>query len=419
MNRNSDIKVLVINCGSSSVKFQLINMSNEDVLASGIAERLELSQPFIKFKFINNKFTKKYDALDHNTAISEILDAITQGQFSVINDKSEISAVGHRVVHGAEHFTESVLITDETIKQIEACIDLAPLHNPHNLKGIFVCKALLPGIKQVAVFDTAFHQTMEDYVYTYALAYKFYEKYRFRRYGFHGTSHFYVAHKAAKIVGKDISELKIITCHLGNGASAAAVKYGKSIDTSMGFTPLEGLIMGTRCGDVDPAMVLFLMEKEGLRPHECDNLMNHECGLIGISGISSDMRDLIKAFNDGNDRARLALRMYSYRIRKYIGMYSASMNGVDVIVFTGGIGENAALIRSMCCADMEYLGIDFDEKKNEKTVGIAGELTTQNSKVKVLCVPTNEELVIARDTARLVNEKGWLVDAKNDNLDVL
>jgi acetate kinase len=405
MNRNSDIKVLVINCGSSSVKFQLINMSNEDVLASGIAERLELSQPFIKFKFINNKFTKKYDALDHNTAISEILDAITQGQFSVINDKSEISAVGHRVVHGAEHFTESVLITDETIKQIEACIDLAPLHNPHNLKGIFVCKALLPGIKQVAVFDTAFHQTMEDYVYTYALAYKFYEKYRFRRYGFHGTSHFYVAHKAAKIVGKDISELKIITCHLGNGASAAAVKYGKSIDTSMGFTPLEGLIMGTRCGDVDPAMVLFLMEKEGLRPHECDNLMNHECGLIGISGISSDMRDLIKAFNDGNDRARLALRMYSYRIRKYIGMYSASMNGVDVIVFTGGIGENAALIRSMCCADMEYLGIDFDEKKNEKTVGIAGELTTQNSKVKVLCVPTNEELVIARDTARLVNEK--------------
>ncbi|MHC4454692.1 MAG: acetate/propionate family kinase [Planctomycetota bacterium] len=413
------MKVLVINCGSSSVKFQLINMSNEDVLASGIAERLELSQPFIKFKFINNKFTKKYDALDHNTAISEILDAITQGQFSVINDKSEISAVGHRVVHGAEHFTESVLITDETIKQIEACIDLAPLHNPHNLKGIFVCKALLPGIKQVAVFDTAFHQTMEDYVYTYALAYKFYEKYRFRRYGFHGTSHFYVAHKAAKIVGKDISELKIITCHLGNGASAAAVKYGKSIDTSMGFTPLEGLIMGTRCGDVDPAMVLFLMEKEGLRPHECDNLMNHECGLIGISGISSDMRDLIKAFNDGNDRARLALRMYSYRIRKYIGMYSASMNGVDVIVFTGGIGENAALIRSMCCADMEYLGIDFDEKKNEKTVGIAGELTTQNSKVKVLCVPTNEELVIARDTARLVNEKGWLVDAKNDNLDVL
>ncbi|MHC4269595.1 MAG: acetate/propionate family kinase [Planctomycetota bacterium] len=399
------MKVLVINCGSSSVKFQLINMSNEDVLASGIAERLELSQPFIKFKFINNKFTKKYDALDHNTAISEILDAITQGQFSVINDKSEISAVGHRVVHGAEHFTESVLITDETIKQIEACIDLAPLHNPHNLKGIFVCKALLPGIKQVAVFDTAFHQTMEDYVYTYALAYKFYEKYRFRRYGFHGTSHFYVAHKAAKIVGKDISELKIITCHLGNGASAAAVKYGKSIDTSMGFTPLEGLIMGTRCGDVDPAMVLFLMEKEGLRPHECDNLMNHECGLIGISGISSDMRDLIKAFNDGNDRARLALRMYSYRIRKYIGMYSASMNGVDVIVFTGGIGENAALIRSMCCADMEYLGIDFDEKKNEKTVGIAGELTTQNSKVKVLCVPTNEELVIARDTARLVNEK--------------
>ncbi len=402
MSEKRDLKVLVINCGSSSVKFQLINMSNEDVLASGVAERLELSQPFIKFKFINENFTKEYDTLDHNTAISEILDVVTHGQFGVISDKSVISAVGHRVVHGAEHFTESVLITDETIKQIETCIDLAPLHNPHNLKGILVCKELLPGIPQVAVFDTAFHQTMEDYVYTYALVYRFYEKYRFRRYGFHGTSHFYVAHKAAEIVGKDIRELKIITCHLGNGASVAAVKYGKSIDTSMGFTPLEGLIMGTRCGDVDPAMVLFIMEKEGLSSHECDNLMNHECGLIGISGISSDMRDLVKAFNEGNDRAKLALRMYSYRIRKYIGMYSASMNGVDVIVFTGGIGENAALIRSMCCTNMEYLGIDFDEKKNEKTIGIAGELTTQNSKVKVLCVLTNEELVIARDTARLI-----------------
>jgi acetate kinase len=405
MTRKCDLKVLVLNCGSSSVKFQLINMSNEDVLASGIAERLELSQPFIKFKFINKNFTKEYDALDHSTAISEILDVVTHGRFGVISNKNEISAVGHRVVHGAEHFTESVLITDETIKQIDACIDIAPLHNPHNLKGILVCKELLPGIPQVAVFDTAFHQTMEDYVYTYALAYKFYEKYRFRRYGFHGTSHFYVAHKAAEIVGTNIHELKIITCHLGNGASVAAVKYGKSIDTSMGFTPLEGLIMGTRCGDVDPAMVLFIMEKEGLSPHECDSLMNHECGLIGISGISSDMRDLIKAFNDGNDRARLALQMYSYRIRKYIGMYSASMNGVDVIVFTGGIGENAVLIRSMCCTDMEYLGVEFDEKKNEKTVGVSGELTTQDSKVKVLCVPTNEELVIARDTARIVNEK--------------
>ncbi len=405
MNRKYDLKVLVINCGSSSVKFQLINMSNEKVLASGIAERLELSQPFIKFKFINNNFTKEYGTLDHNTAISEILDVVTHGQFGVVSNKDEISAVGHRVVHGAEHFTESVLITDETIKQIEACIELAPLHNPHNLKGILVCKELLPVIPQVAVFDTAFHQTMEDYVYTYALAYRFYEKYRFRRYGFHGTSHFYVANKAAEIAGKDIRELKIITCHLGNGASVAAVKYGKSIDTSMGFTPLEGLIMGTRCGDVDPAMVLFIMEKEGLDPHECDYLMNHECGLFGISGISSDMRDLIKAFNDGSDRAKLALRMYSYRIRKYIGMYSASMNGVDIIVFTGGIGENAVLIRSMCCTDMEYLRVDFDEKKNEKTIGIAGELTTENSKVKVLCIPTNEELVIARDTARIVNEK--------------
>jgi len=375
MNKKNDLKVLVINCGSSSVKFQLINMVDENVLASGIVERIELPQSLIKFEFGNNSFTKEFDTLDHSSAISEILDAVTHGKLGIIDDKSEISAVGHRVVHGAEHFTESVLITDDTIKQIEACIELAPLHNPHNLKGILVCKKLLTGIPQIAVFDTAFHQTMEDHVYTYALAYRFYEKYRFRRYGFHGTSHFYVANKAAEIVGKDIQGLKIITCHLGNGASIAAVKYGKSIDTSMGFTPLEGLVMGTRCGDVDPAMVLFIMEKEGLSPHECDMLMNHECGLLGVSGISSDMRDLLKAFQEGNDRARLALQMYTYRIRKYIGMYSASMNGVDLIVFTGGVGENAALIRNMCCTDMEYLGIDFDEEKNKKAIGIEGELT--------------------------------------------
>ena len=403
MNRKSGLKVLVINCGSSSVKFQLINMSNEKALASGMVERLGLPQSLIKFKFDDKDFTKECNSLDHSSAISEIIGAVTHGQFGVISDKSKISAVGHRVVHGAEHFTESVLITDDTIKQIEACIELAPLHNPHNLQGILVCKKLLPGIPQIAVFDTAFHQTMEDYVYTYGLAYRFYEKYRFRRYGFHGTSHFYVAHKAAEIVGKNIQGLKIITCHLGNGASVAAVKYGKSIDTSMGFTPLEGLIMGTRCGDVDPAMVLFIMEKEGLSPHECDMLMNHECGLIGISGISSDMRDLIKAYEAGNNRARLALQMYTYRIRKYIGMYSASMNGVDLIVFTGGIGENAVLIRNMCCTDMEYLGIDFDEEKNKKAIGIEGELTARNSKVRVLCVPTNEELVIARDTARIID----------------
>ena len=403
MNKKNDLKVLVINCGSSSVKFQLINMVDENVLASGIVERIGLPQSLIKFEFGNNSFTKEFDTLDHSSAISEILDAVTHGKLGIIDDKSEISAVGHRVVHGAEHFTESVLITDDTIKQIEACIELAPLHNPHNLKGILVCKKLLTGIPQIAVFDTAFHQTMEDHVYTYALAYRFYEKYRFRRYGFHGTSHFYVANKAAEIVGKDIQGLKIITCHLGNGASIAAVKYGKSIDTSMGFTPLEGLVMGTRCGDVDPAMVLFIMEKEGLSPHECDMLMNHECGLLGVSGISSDMRDLLKAFQEGNDRARLALQMYTYRIRKYIGMYSASMNGVDLIVFTGGVGENAALIRNMCCTDMEYLGIDFDEEKNKKAIGIEGELTAQDSKVRVLCVPTNEELVIARDTARIID----------------
>jgi|TARA_B100001079_G_scaffold227476_1_gene205331 acetate kinase len=402
-NNNSDIKVLVINSGSSSVKFQLINMADEKVLAGGIVERIGLPESLIKFKFGDKDLTRECGTLDHSAAISEIVADITHGQYGVIDHQDEVSAVGHRVVHGAEQFTESVLVTDDTIKQIEACIELAPLHNPHNLKGILVCKELLPGVPQVAVFDTAFHQTMEDYVYTYALAYRFYEKYRFRRYGFHGTSHFYVANKAAEIVGKDISKLKIITCHLGNGASIAAVKYGKSMDTSMGFTPLEGLIMGTRCGDVDPAMVLFVMEKEGLGPHECDTLMNKESGLIGISDISSDMRDLIKAYEEGNDRARLALQMYSYRIRKYIGMYAASMNGVDIIVFTGGVGEKGALIRSMCCTDMEYLGIDFDEEKNKKAIGTEGELTSQDSKVRVLCIPTNEELVIARDTARIVD----------------
>ena len=403
MSRNSDIKVLVINCGSSSVKFQLINIFDEKVLAGGIVERLGLPQSLIKFKFGDKDFTRECGALDHNSAISEIIDGITHSQYGVLSRKSEISAVGHRVVHGAEQFTKSVLITDDTIKQIEACIEIAPLHNPHNLKGILVCKELLPDVPQVAVFDTAFHQTMDDYVYTYALPYKYYKKYKFRRYGFHGTSHFYVAHKAAEIVGKEISKLKIITCHLGNGASIAAVKYGKSIDTSMGFTPLEGLIMGTRCGDVDPAMVLFVMEKDHLGPHECDTLMNKESGLIGISGISSDMRDIIKAYEGGNDRARLALQMYSYRIKKYIGMYAASLNGVDIIVFTGGVGEKAVLIRSMCCTDMEYLGIDFDEEKNKKAVGTEGELTAQGSKVRVLCIPTNEELVIAKDTARIID----------------
>ena len=403
MSRNSDIKVLVINCGSSSVKFQLINIFDEKVLAGGIVERLGLPQSLIKFKFGDKDFTRECGALDHNSAISEIIDGITHSQYGVLSRKSEISAVGHRVVHGAEQFTKSVLITDDTIKQIEACIEIAPLHNPHNLKGILVCKELLPDVPQVAVFDTAFHQTMDDYVYTYALPYKYYKKYKFRRYGFHGTSHFYVAHKAAEIVGKEISKLKIITCHLGNGASIAAVKYGKSIDTSMGFTPLEGLIMGTRCGDVDPAMVLFVMEKDHLGPHECDTLMNKESGLIGISGISSDMRDIIKAYEGGNDRARLALQMYSYRIKKYIGMYAASLNGVDIIVFTGGVGEKAVLIRSMCCTDIEYLGIDFDEEKNKKAVGTEGELTAQGSKVRVLCIPTNEELVIAKDTARIID----------------
>ena len=403
MKKNRDIKILVINCGSSSVKFQLMNMSRGNVLAGGSIERLGLPKSLMRFTCNGNDYMKESATLNHSSAISEIIDVVTHGKSGVIGNKSEISAVGHRVVHGAEKFTESVLITEETIKEIEACIELAPLHNPHNLKGILICKKLLPDVQQVAVFDTAFHQTMKDYAFMYALPYRLYEKYGFRRFGFHGTSHFYVAHKAAEIVGKNIGELKIITCHLGNGASVTAVQYGKSIDTSMGFTPLEGLIMGTRCGDVDPAVALFIMEKEGTSPEECNAMMNRESGLLGISGFSSDMRDIIKAFKDGEKRAKLALEMYTYRIRKYIGMYSAAMNGVDIIVFTGGIGENAALIRSMCCTDMEYLGLFFSEKKNREILGIEGDLATHDSRVRVLCVPTDEELVIARDTARIIN----------------
>ena len=402
-SRNSGTKVLVINCGSSTVKFQLLDMSNENVLARGFVDRIGQPTSILMFKLNSHDYSKEYDSLDHSAAISGIIDALINKEYGVLSDKNEITAVGHRVVHGAERFAKSVLINEETIRQIEACIDLAPLHNPQNLKGILVCKKLLPGVSQVAVFDTAFHQTIEDYVYMYALPYKFYKKHRFRRYGFHGTSHFYVANRAAEIVGENITKLKIITCHLGNGASMTAIKFGKSIDTSMGFTPLEGLIMGTRSGDVDPAMALFVMNKENLTPAECDALMNKESGLIGVSGISSDMRDLIKAYEDGSDRARLALEMYAYRIKKYIGMYAAAMNGVDLLIFTGGIGENASLVRSMCCREMGYLGIEFDDERNRSVIGREGELSGRNSRVKVLCVPTNEELVIARDTARIIN----------------
>ncbi len=407
MSDQSKIKILVINCGSSTIKFQLIDMSNENVLAKGLVDRIGQPSTIMKLTLNNdNDFTREYEKLDHNKAVTEILDALIDKEHGVIRDKSEITAVGHRVVHGAERFTKSVLIDEETVKQIEACIDLAPLHNPLNLKGILVCRELMPDIPEVAVFDTAFHQTIEDYAYMYALPYRYYEEHGVRRYGFHGTSHFYVAHRAAEFIGKEIDKLKIITCHLGNGASITAVKHGRSVDTSMGFTPLEGLIMGTRCGDVDPSMAMFLIDRENLTPAECYVMMNRECGLTGISGISPDMRDLIKAYEDGNERARLAIQMYTYRIKKYIGMYVAVMNGLDILVFTGGIGENASLVRSMCCNDMEYMGIEFDEDNNRKFCGIEGDLTKPDSRVRVLCMPTNEELVIARDTARIISNHG-------------
>ena len=401
---NSGIKIFVINCGSSSIKFQLVDMSNEKVLAKGLVDRLGQPASIMKFSLNGKEFNKECNTLDHSSAISGIIDLLVDRESGIIEDKGDITAVGHRLVHGAEMFKQSVLIDDDTIKHIEACTDLAPLHNPHNLKGIYICRELLPGIPNVAVFDTAFHQTIPDYAYMYALDHNYYQKYGFRRYGFHGTSHFYVANKAAEIVGVDIDKLKIITCHLGNGASMTAVEFGRSIDTSMGFTPLEGLVMGTRCGDVDPAVALFIMIKEEITPEECDSVMNKKSGLIGISGISSDMRDILNAYNDGNERAELALKIYAYRIKKYIGMYAAVMNGVDIVVFTGGIGENAHLVRSMCCNNMEFIGIDFDEEKSRNTIGVEGELTCEGSDVKVLCIPTNEELVIARDATWIVSK---------------
>ena len=398
--------ILVLNCGSSSIKYQLFDMSDGCVMnAKGLLERIGLNESILTHTPTGREQHKVItDIPDHTTGINMVMDMLCDPKVGVIKDVNEITAVGHRVVNGGENYKESVLIDNDVKKTIEACIELAPLHNPANLKGIISVEKLIPGIPQVAVFDTSFHQTMPDYAYMYALPYEYYEKYKIRKYGYHGTSHKYVAHKAAGIIGKDIKDLKIITCHLGNGASITAVQNGISVDTSMGFTPVDGLIMGTRTGEVDPGVLVYIADKENLNVTGVNNMINKKSGVFGISQISSDMRDLETAADAGNKKAILALKMYAYKVKKFIGSYCAAMNGVDLLVFTGGIGENDFSMRKMICSDMESLGIIFDEQVNNESRGDDLIISKPESKVIVMSVTTNEEFVIASDTRSIVEQ---------------
>lgn len=398
------MKVLVVNCGSSSLKYQLINMEDEKVLAKGLVERIGIEGSVLTHKVNDEKHVIKQPMEDHKVAIKLVLDALVDKNHGVISDMSEISAVGHRVVHGGEKYANSVLIDEDVMKALEDCVKLAPLHNPPNIIGINACKELMPGTPMVGVFDTAFHQTLPDYAYMYPLPYELYEKHGVRKYGFHGTSHRFVSQTAADMMGKDIKDLKIITCHLGNGASLSAIDGGKSVDTSMGFTPLAGVAMGTRCGDVDPAIIPFLTKTAGMTIEEVDNLMNKKSGVLGLSGVSSDFRDIEGAAEEGNKRAKLALDVFHYRVRSFIGAYTAALNGVDCIVFTAGLGENSADSRAEICKGIEYLGIKLDAEKNN-TRGKAIEISTPESKVKVFVIPTDEELMIARDTKEIVKNR--------------
>lgn len=393
--------VFVLNCGSSSLKYQLIDMKNENVMAKGLIERIGMDGSVLKHTPANaNTIDISTEIPDHKVAIKLVIETLLDENHGVIKKLSEINAVGHRVVHGGERFTDSMLITTEVIKGIEACCEIAPLHNPPNLHGIQACMELLPDVPQVAVFDTAFHQTMPKTAFLYGLPYEMYVKYGLRRYGFHGTSHRYVAQKAAEMMGEHMSDLRIITCHLGNGASLTAIKYGRSVDTSMGYTPLEGLIMGTRSGEIDPAIIPFLMEKENMDAQQIDNFLNRRSGILGISGLSSDFRDLEAAANNGDERSQLAIDVFAYKVKKYIGGYVAAMGGVDAIVFTAGLGENSPFMREKICNGLEYLGTRIDPELN-KIRGKAREISIKRAKTKIFVVPTNEELVIARDTKRI------------------
>ena len=398
------MKILVINCGSSSLKYQLIDMQNEEVIAKGLAERIGIDGSVLKHQpKDSDKVTIERPMPTHREALQTLVDALTDKNYGVIKDMGEITAVGHRVVHAGEKFAYSVVLNEDVMNALKECIDIAPLHNPPNIMGIEACRQIMPKVPMVGVFDTAFHQTMPKKAYIYAIPYEYYEKYKIRRYGFHGTSHKYVSERAAAMLGKPLEKLKIITCHLGNGASIAAVMNGKSVDTSMGFTPLEGLAMGTRSGNIDPAIIKFLAEKENISISKVDEILNKKSGVLGISGVSSDFRDIEEAAGSGNERARLSLDVYVHNVKKYIGAYAAVMNGVDAVVFTAGLGENSVSMRSNICKDMSYLGIELDEAKNNVR-GKEADLSKDGSKVKVLLVPTNEELMIARDTLNLVSK---------------
>ena len=399
------MKVLVLNCGSSSIKYKLYNMDDESVLAQGGVERIGIDNAFIKVELPNGE--KKQIMADlptHKEGVSLVFQCLLDPEFGAIKSLDEIDAVGHRIVQGGDKFNKSVILTKQVEEGIEELCDLAPVHNAGHLKGIRAVDALMPTTPQVCVFDNAFHSTMPDYAYLYAVPYELYEKYHVRRYGFHGTSHRYVSKRVCEILGLDVNNSKIITCHIGNGASVAAVLNGKVIDTSMGLTPLAGLMMGTRCGDIDPSAVTYLMEKLGKKPQEMADYLNKKSGVVGITGISSDMRDIENAASEGNERAQLALKMYDYRIKKYIGAYAAALGGVDAIVFTAGVGENQTGTREKACEGLEFLGINIDVAKNATIRGEEAIISTPESKVKVVVVPTDEEIVIARDTKELVEK---------------
>ncbi len=399
--------ILVLNCGSSSIKYQLFEMGEgNQLLAKGLLERIGLNDSVLTHKPTGGEPYKVVnDIPDHTTGINLVMGVLTDPRHGVIKDITEIKAVGHRVVNGGESYKESVLIDNEVKRQIEINSELAPLHNPANLKGILSVEKLIPGVPQVAVFDTSFHQTMPDYAYMYALPYEYYEKYKIRKYGYHGTSHKFVASKAAKLIGRDMKELNIITCHLGNGASITAIQKGRSIDTSMGFTPVDGLIMGTRTGEIDPGVLIYIADKEHLNVTGVNNLINKKSGVAGISGLSSDMRDLETAYAEGNEKAILALNMYAYKVKKYIGSYIAVLNGLDLLIFTGGVGENDHKMRAMICSDMESLGIEFDYEANSGVRGKDLVISKPESKVKVMCITTDEEFVIASDTKYIVEHQ--------------
>lgn len=398
------MKILVLNCGSSSIKYALYDMDDRSVMAQGGIERVGMEGAFVKVKLPNGeKRTIEHDIPEHTEGVKLIFSLLTDKAIGAIKSLEEIDAVGHRMVHAGEKFAHSVVIDDEVIKAYEECIDLAPLHNPANLKGVNAVRSLMPNMPQVGVFDTAFHQTMPKHAFMYALPYELYEKYGIRRYGFHGTSHRYVSARACEYLGLDYEKQRIITCHIGNGGSVAAIKNGKCIDTSMGLTPLEGIMMGTRSGNVDAGALVYLQKKLGLSADELSDLLNKKSGMLGISGISSDMREVREAAENGNERAKLAISMYTYCIKKYVGAYAAAMGGCDIIVFTAGVGENQDIVRELVCTDMEYMGVKMDVEKNSKIRAEEAVLSMPESKVKIVLIPTDEELMIASDTMSLVS----------------